>query len=174
MSRPKNTKEQKIVAFWKRVDRRGNNDCWNWIGWIQKLPKGQGGGYGKFSLSKYKTCLPHRFSYELANGPIPKGMLVCHKCDNRACCNPEHLFLGSHKDNTQDAVKKGHMPSGEKAPMAKLTDVQFNEIERRYTPWHGVGSLAKEFGIDPKYVWAIGHGKARISQNRCCLKNKQA
>jgi hypothetical protein len=164
MARTKNTPEQTVAAFWKRVDRRGDEDCWNWIGWIQKLPKGSGGGYGKFSLSKYKTCLPHRFSYELANGPIPKGMLVCHRCDNRACCNPKHLFLGSHKDNSQDAVRKGHMPSADKSPSATLTDNEFKEIERRYKPRIGVGGLAREFGINPRYVWAIGHRKARISQ----------
>lgn len=164
MPRPYNTQTQIEAAFWKRVDRQGNNQCWNWIGWIQKLPKGMGGGYGKFSISKGKTCLPHRFSYELANGPIPKGMLVCHKCDNRACCNPNHLFLGSHKDNKQDAVRKGLVPAGEKSASSKLTDAQFMEIERRFTPRHGVGALAREFGIDYRYVWAIGHGKARISQ----------
>lgn len=163
MPRPKNTFEQTVAAFWLRVDCRSPNECWPWLGWIQRQPKSNGGGYGKFSVSKYKTVLPHRFAWEIANGPIPKGMLVCHHCDNRRCCNPAHLFIGTHKDNTQDAVRKGRLPTGEEHALCKLSKSQIDDIKERYVPRRGVSKLASEFGINPGYVWAIANGKARIA-----------
>lgn len=158
MGRPKNTREQNIAAFWKRVKVGTANECWPWLAWIQT------NGYGKFCEAHSNYHLPHRYAYALKHGEIPKGLLVCHKCDNRKCCNPDHLFLGTHKDNTQDSISKGRWLTGSRSPSAKLTDAQFDEIKRRYVPRRGVKKLADEFGIDPKYVWAIGHGKARISK----------
>jgi hypothetical protein len=162
MSRPRNTEAQNIAAFWARVDRRGPDDCWNWTGWIQKLPKGSGGGYGKFSLGHNTYWLPHRFVWTLINGPIPEGLLICHKCDNRRCCNPRHLFLGTHKDNTADSIQKGRWLRGDRSPSKKLKDREVLEIRRRYRARRGVGALAREFGITVKYLWAICHHKARV------------
>lgn len=80
-----------------RIDKNG---CWNWLGGKDK------DGYGKTTF-KFKTYRPHRLAYAATYGPIPEGQLVLHKCDNPACCNPDHLFLGSQKDNIQDAIRKG-------------------------------------------------------------------
>jgi len=93
--------------FWAKVEKRGTEDCWLWTG--GKTVK----GYGVF-WNNERFVHAQRFAYELLVGPIPDGMFVCHHCDNPPCCNPKHLFLGTHKDNMRDAVAKGRMASGER------------------------------------------------------------
>jgi hypothetical protein len=84
-----------------------NNGCWIWQ--HGKTEKGYGIMYiympGRTKKGVKRKA--HRISYEAFNGPIPEGLLVCHSCDVPSCVNPEHLWLGTHKDNTQDMMRKG-------------------------------------------------------------------
>jgi hypothetical protein len=110
---PTLTPEQ-VERFWSKVDRRGNDDCWEWQGALYSngwtthfLPSGQ---YGA-----------SRIAYALYNNTDPGVMEVCHRCDNPRCVNPTHLFLGTRKDNMHDCHLKGRTARGEGHGRHKLT-----------------------------------------------------
>jgi hypothetical protein len=92
------------VRFYAKVAFDGANGCWRWLGG-QTRP----GGYGRLYLGEGFVGVAHRISWEIHVGPIPDGLRVLHRCDNPPCCNPEHLFLGTSHDNTQDALRKGRL-----------------------------------------------------------------
>jgi len=87
--------------FWHQVKK--SDDCWLWVGAMMR------NGYGQIKGENRKTIGAHRVSYLIAYGAIPKGMNVLHKCDTPQCVNPSHLFLGTHRDNTHDALNKGRL-----------------------------------------------------------------
>jgi hypothetical protein len=104
------------ARFWAKVDKRGPDDCWEWTG--AAIAK----GYGKISRGPRGggQLAAHRVSWILAKSEIPDGQMVLHRCDNRLCVNPSHLFLGTNTDNMRDMVSKGrnwqakvtHCPKG--------------------------------------------------------------
>jgi hypothetical protein len=89
-----------LERFMSKVDKRGDDECWEWQ--AGKNPR----GYGQFSF-KGRQKMAHRVIWILTNGPIPAGFFICHKCDNPSCVNPAHLFPGTPLDNTRDCISKG-------------------------------------------------------------------
>lgn len=94
--------------FWAKAVTGGREECWNWTAY--RTP----GGYGMFQVEAKKWVLSHRVAYALALGEIPPGACVCHSCDNPSCCNPAHLFLGTHADNIADRDAKGRQARGDR------------------------------------------------------------
>jgi hypothetical protein len=89
------------LRFWTKVDKSGANGCWIWTAARSSH------GYGKIGGPSRRILKAHRVAWELVHGSIPEGFLVCHHCDNPPCVNPDHLYLGTHKDNSRDMVVRG-------------------------------------------------------------------
>ena len=154
--------EESVRRFWLRVVKGVENECWGWTGVVDK------NGYGKFRLAGARGPeSASRISYKLNVGTIPKGICVCHSCDNPPCTNPDHLFLGTNWDNQHDMIRKGRARYlvGSDSSMAKLTEEQVREIRNRYQPWkHKTGNnqiaLAREFGVNQAQISRILHNSA--------------
>lgn len=139
--------------FASKVDSAGGADaCWPWTA-------GRCGGYGAVKGSHYREKVAHRLAYRLVVGDIPAGFVVRHKCDNRLCCNPRHLEIGTHVDNVADRVKRGRSACREQNGRAKLA-------AREVWAIRAAGSsvkpsvLAAHFRVvDPATVRAILTGK---------------
>jgi hypothetical protein len=149
----------KRAAFWQHVLIGNSEECWEWQGYITEK------GYGRLHLcekGKYRFLRAHRFAWELMNGPIPEGQCICHHCDNRLCCNPAHLFMGTINDNNLDRARKGRgigpggCMGGENNPRAKLTEAQVREIRRSYAAGEATRQeLGHRYGIHRMTVGQI-------------------
>jgi hypothetical protein len=147
------------ARFWKLVDRRGPNQCWEFKGSKGRNGYGQVWSYGKIIRT-------HRFSWTIHHGPIPDGMFVCHRCDNPSCVNPDHLFLGTHLENMADMTRKGRGRNsgegrpGENNPCHILTEVDVlairNDPELSKLSQVEVGL---RFGVSRQTVSDIRSGK---------------
>lgn len=140
------------------IDIRGPDECWPWTGPLA------GGGYGGCRYEGKKMAAS-RASFIYHNGAPAPGLLVCHHCDNRACCNPSHLFAGTQVENMADCIRKGRFkyrawPKGIKL-QAKLSDSQVVELRDRYRKG-GISqrAIAKVFGITQSSVGRIVRGES--------------
>ena len=136
--------QNKIEVFESKFTPEPNSGCWLW------MESDCGMGYGTFHWRGGRTKA-HRVSYEMYVGHVPNGIHVLHRCDNPACVNPEHLFLGTHQDNMTDKKEKGRASrmSRDEHPMTKLPTVLCLEIQQKYTGEYGqIKSLALEYRVD--------------------------
>lgn len=128
--------------FWKKVNRPSEG-CWEWLG-------AKSVGYGRIFGRNNKLLLAPRFSWELVNGPIPNGLFICHTCDNPGCVNPNHLFLGTAKDNALDKVRKGRA--------IKIKPETRTHIKERYksdSSWGVYSRLSREFNVSDRSIKRI-------------------
>jgi hypothetical protein len=141
---------QDTQRFWRMVAK--SDACWRWTG------KPMAVGYGYFSHvveGVKKDGYAHRASWEIHYGPVPEGMCVLHRCDNRMCVNPAHLFLGTRSDNQQDAANKGRMPHGPDHWNTKLSEADVSSIVERIKAGETRTKLAQEFGVTRQYVGTL-------------------
>ncbi len=124
----------------------GNLDaCWPWTGTVDTA------GYGVIGDHAQRQLRAHRIAYERANGPIPEGLRVLHRCDNPPCCNPNHLFVGTDADNMADKIAKGRQSS-------TLTAKDVVAIKKRLRAGEMPTRIARKYGVSPRSIYTIRDG----------------
>jgi hypothetical protein len=135
--------------FWRRVDRSGA--CWLWLGSRHR----QGHGYASLNG---RVQYAHRVSWQLTHGPIPEGHVVCHKCDNPPCVNPDHLFVGTQGDNVRDARAKGRMTT-ETMRSAKLSTENVLTVRDMLASGTTQSAVAAAMGVTRSCIGLIAQGR---------------
>ncbi len=148
--------------FWEKVKILNKDECWEWQAAFRK------DGYGVINVDG-EIVGAHRVSYMLSKGEIAGRLLVCHKCDNRKCVNPNHLFLGTYSDNLIDSINKGRkipnidpkylFKKGNKPSTRKLDDAKAAYLKNKINSGINVYSLSKEENIKPHILIAIKNGR---------------
>jgi hypothetical protein len=142
-----------VARFWSKVNRRGDDECWEWVGTRSKQH-----GYGEFwayTAGEKPRMQAHRFSLLLADPTLKRSDVVCHTCDNRACVNPRHLFKGTHADNLRDRDEKGRQARGERNGNRTLTESAVRAI--RSDP-RGYRKIAADYGVSTFAIACIKRG----------------
>ncbi len=163
-----NLYKNRIAAFWHFVDKRKASECWEWKG--SRDVK----GYGRIKF-KGKAHKAHRLSYEINVGTIPEGSLICHRCDNKLCVNPRHLYPGTSQDNTNDCAALGRIYSGEnhwshlqpervlrreRHGRARLTTEIAAEIRKSFAGGINRNQLAAKYGVNWSTINRVVRGEA--------------
>lgn len=145
--------KDRVERFWNCVDKRGPDECWNWMRYTDRK------GYGRFrwgSPSEKRSV--HRIAWELSNGDDAGELCVCHRCDNPKCANPGHLFVGTHADNMADKMTKGREARGEMVKQSGLLGRDVIDIRSRYargSRLFGYRALGREYGVSGKAIRRI-------------------
>ena len=140
------TKERYLADFWAKVEK--TDTCWNWIG--SMMPN----GYGHAGWPGGKTRNAHKISWMLAFGDVPEGLCVCHKCDNRRCVRPDHLFLGTFQENQNDSMRKGRKP-------CKLHPRCIPVIQSRARAGESQRDLAADYGVSKHTIYRAINGRRK-------------
>lgn len=141
--------------FMRQVLPEPNSGCWLWMGYCSP--------YGRIRVTAHTAAVgAHRVSWEIHNGPVPDGMVVCHKCDTPSCVNPDHLFVGTYADNMKDAAAKGRlnrpasdrrvMPKGERHHAVKLSADGVRQIRASQNSGRALSAL---YGVSEKQISRI-------------------
>lgn len=144
-----------VQRFWSRVTK--TDSCWLWSGKPNKV-----NGYGRIHVNGAGMGA-HRFSYVLAHGDIPSGMIVRHSCDTPLCVNPDHLLLGTDWDNVQDQIERGRNAKGERNGFAKLSDQDVWQIRDMYARmgWTQM-QLVRHFQVNRSTIYRVINNKTRV------------
>lgn len=147
------------ARFWRHVDK--TDGCWLWTAYVGTHGYGAIGAGGKHG----EILLAHRVSWELHNGPVPEGRFILHRCDNRKCVRPDHLFLGDAKANTDDMWSKGRgfapeVLQGTANRNAKLTDAAVLAIRAEYAAGATQTALGHRYGVSQTVIWRVVRRKA--------------
>lgn len=143
---------------WSRVRVGLADECWPWMG--HRNPDGYGRTEWRENGSIVRA-MTHRLAYEEHFGPIPDGVLICHKCDNPPCCNPHHLFAGTNQDNIRDAAKKRrlYIAAGVGNGQAILTDSDVREIRKLREAGMTMAAIALNFSVSRSLVSLVLSGR---------------
>lgn len=136
--------EKDIARFWSKVKVGGPNECWECK---ENAIDKKAGGYGRIGVQG-NLYLMHRLSWIVSFGEIKEGVFVCHKCDNRKCVNPNHLFVGTHNDNVQDMVTKNRNVIGESVPNSKLKEEDVIEIRNMLSQGISTREIAQKYKVN--------------------------
>lgn len=143
--------------FWDQVEQIKTGECLEWTATLLDS------GYGVF-MYDHKMWKAHRYAWTITNGPIPKGLCVLHKCDNPPCVNPDHLYIGTQQDNSNDKYRRGRAVHrrGVDRPEAKLTEEAVKYIRqqnKKYQKGFTHRELGLKFGVSDGTVYNVIHRK---------------
>ena len=143
-----------LDAFHEKYKVDPKTGCWNWTASLMQT------GYGQFNPRNGKIVTAHRFSYQTHKGEIPKGMFVCHTCDNRACVNPDHLWIGTNAENLKDMREKGRaVYSPQRGEDNHSSKISAKDAEFIFLSCEKQSVLAEKFNLTQAAISAIQTGK---------------
>jgi hypothetical protein len=140
-----------IKRFWAKVEKRGEDECWPFLGSTTD-------GYGYMSV-KNRRVGAHRIAFLACVRDLAACEHVLHKCDNRTCCNPKHLFSGTNADNIKDKMRKGRQQRGQSTGTSKLLDSQVEYMKLLLHSGVAVREVAEAYGVTTQHCYMVRAGK---------------